>query len=626
MATSGAMNTSNQYIKYTITITQNSQSIENNTSNVTVSVRFYRTNTGYSSFGSGTVYCKIDGTTYSAAVTSSQKITNSGIVLFSKTLIINHSNDGSKTLACSAWINHDVVTSSEQSYSQALTTIARASQPSCRTSPNHTQNVGSFGDTINIYMNRAGSDFDHAVYYSFGSVSWQLIAANVENVITWTIPVSLMNQLPNATQGSGTIYVETYYKGKYVGTKYCGFTATVPASVKPTVSLHGKLDDITGIEDIYGSPVKGLSKIKITPSAAGAYSSKIVSYRIAANGVNYNTAEATTGFLATAGDSVVSVTVTDSRGRTASDSYTMEVQNYAPPAISKFAVERCDKDGSANKRGSFVKATFSAVVFSMNGKNTASYSVKYKKTTDTAWTELETDANGKKPSSLANNFAPTDQSFVFAAVPGKSYDIMISAVDRHNANNPANKSAKAPTAFSVFSWRGFKNSSGNKEDGAGIGKVPEKPNCLQVGWDAEFEKEVYYKGKTLLDFFYPVNSIYISYSHDNPADLFGGTWERIRENFLWATSEQGKIGQTGGESTHTLMVSEMPKHKHSNEKNDSFIVDQTTSVSTSTFGIPFSYFSTGYYAQNEKMTETGGGQAHNNMPPYIQVSIWRRTA
>lgn len=126
MGKSGALSTSNQYVKYTIEIIQNSQNIPTNTSNVTVKVRFYRTNTGYETYGNGTVYCKINGVTYNASVSSSQKITNSGIVLFSKTLSVAHGADGKKTLTCSAWINIDApLTSSEQSYSQALTTIPR---------------------------------------------------------------------------------------------------------------------------------------------------------------------------------------------------------------------------------------------------------------------------------------------------------------------------------------------------------------------------------------------------------------------------------------------------------------------------------------------------------------------
>ena len=102
MSTSGNMSTSNQYVKYTISINQNSQNVSNNYSNVTVTVRFFRTNSGYTTYGSGTCYCKINGTTYSSTVSSSQKITDSGINLFSKTLDIYHNNDGTKTLTCSA--------------------------------------------------------------------------------------------------------------------------------------------------------------------------------------------------------------------------------------------------------------------------------------------------------------------------------------------------------------------------------------------------------------------------------------------------------------------------------------------------------------------------------------------
>ena len=65
------MPTSNKYIKYRIEVTVNSQSIENNTSNITVKVWFFRTNQGYTTFGSGTCYCGINGTSYSQAITSS---------------------------------------------------------------------------------------------------------------------------------------------------------------------------------------------------------------------------------------------------------------------------------------------------------------------------------------------------------------------------------------------------------------------------------------------------------------------------------------------------------------------------------------------------------------------------
>lgn len=71
MPTSQNFDTSNKYIKYKIEVTVNSQSIENNTSNITVKVWFFRTNQGYTTFGSGTCYCTINGTSYSQAITSS---------------------------------------------------------------------------------------------------------------------------------------------------------------------------------------------------------------------------------------------------------------------------------------------------------------------------------------------------------------------------------------------------------------------------------------------------------------------------------------------------------------------------------------------------------------------------
>ena len=224
MATSSAMSTSNQYIKYTISITQNSQSIANNTSNVTVSVRFYRTNTGYTSYGNGTVYCKINGTQYSASVTPSQGITNSGIVLFTKTLDISHGSDGKKTLTCSAWISHAVVTSSEQSYSQALSTIYRASVPTV--SPKSVQ----MGKSVTIKTNSKSSSFHQSITVTFGSYShnWPKIYGDT----LWQVP-DLANQIPNALSGAAKITCVTYNGSTKIGTETCTVTVTVPDATKP---------------------------------------------------------------------------------------------------------------------------------------------------------------------------------------------------------------------------------------------------------------------------------------------------------------------------------------------------------------------------------------------------------
>lgn len=225
MATSGAMSTSNQYIKYTITITQNSQSIEDNTSNVTVSVRFYRTNTGYESYGSGNVYCKIDGIEYSQGVVWTQKITNSGIVLFSKTLNISHGSDGTKKLTCSAWISHEVVTSSEQSYSQTLSTIYRASKPTCSKS-------ATMKGTLTINTNRNSASFTHTLKYTFGGTT-ETIATGVGGSYPWTVP-DLAHLCNNRLSDTCTITCITYNGSTKIGEETCTTTVNVPAKTVPS--------------------------------------------------------------------------------------------------------------------------------------------------------------------------------------------------------------------------------------------------------------------------------------------------------------------------------------------------------------------------------------------------------
>lgn len=119
---------------------------------------------------------------------------------------------------------------------------------------------------------------------------------------------------------------------------------------------------------------------------------------------------------------------------------------------------------------------------------------------------------------------------------------------------------------------------------------------------------------------YPVGSIYLSVNSTNPSTLFGGTWKQIQNVFLLAAGSQYIAGSTGGEAEHTLTVKEMPSHNHS-----------------ATFSIADGISFDNYYAlvetrrilSNKYQTvtsDTGGNQPHNNMPPYLAVYMWQRTA
>lgn len=132
-------------------------------------------------------------------------------------------------------------------------------------------------------------------------------------------------------------------------------------------------------------------------------------------------------------------------------------------------------------------------------------------------------------------------------------------------------------------------------------------------------------GKPSLLSCWPVNSIYISYSHTSPASLFGGSWTRIEGRFLFGTGTTGTIGNMGGETQHTLVSTELPAHAH----YGIFYTGSNGSVTlnTGSYGYRLSWTSSAGKGVDELRTGfTGSNVAHNNMPPFINVAVWRRTA
>lgn len=124
---------------------------------------------------------------------------------------------------------------------------------------------------------------------------------------------------------------------------------------------------------------------------------------------------------------------------------------------------------------------------------------------------------------------------------------------------------------------------------------------------------------------HPVGSIYQSLDSTPPADLFGGTWEKLENRFLLAAYDGCTAGNIGGEATHTLTVNEMPRHNH----KDMYWGDGSSNqfgVNNSGTGIwRFSYEGAASEA-NFYTNYVGGSAAHNNMPPYLAVWTWKRTA
>lgn len=455
MATSGAMSTSNQYVKYTISVTQNSQNQANNTSNVTVSVRFYRTNTGYTTYGTGTVYCKINGTTYSASVTSSQKITNSGIILFTKTIDIKHDDNGAKSLVCSAWISHNVITSTEQSYTQALTTIARKS----------TMVVGNatLGVAHTLTVTKQSSNFTHTITVVCGSASTTVCTKSSATSVSFTPPVSWASQNTANTAVWVTYTITTYSGDTDVGSNSYVTTIAIPDSVKPSCTLT--VSDYAGYSDVYGGYIKGRSRLTVTVNPSLAYNSAITSYSTTVNGVTYADKTFTTSELKTSGTVHITSTVTDRRGRSGTVTASINVIDYNAPNISLLKVNRCTSTGVVNDEGDHIKITFSCNVTSLNNKNTSQYHLQYKKSSESEYSNVHMDG-------YDNTFAITETEYIFPADTGSSYDVKLLATD---AFETVTRTTVASTAAVIMHFK-------VNGRGMGIGKVAEYDDTLDIAW------------------------------------------------------------------------------------------------------------------------------------------------
>ena len=460
MATSGALSTNNDNIKYKITITQNSQNVAGNTSNVTVSVKVYRTNTGYTTYGTGTIYCKINGTTYSASITSDDKITSSGIVLFTKTLNIAHNSDGSKTLTTSAWINHSQFSASEQSFSMALTTIPRATTPTVNDSDIN------LGESVTVSMPRASGSFTHTLRYAFGNSSGT-IASGLGTSRAWTVPLSLASQIPNATSGKLVIYCDTYSGSTKIGTKSVTITVRVPASVVPTISSVAVSDTNSTQYDKMDGVVKGKSKLSVVITASGAYSSTISSYSTSVMGKTYAGASFTVSSVTASGTVTFSVTVKDSRGRSATTTKSINVVDYVNPVIDKLTVNRANSDGTLNDEGASLLINYGFTIAPVNNKNDKSYTLEIKAPEDSTYTTLASGSVYSLDTSLVvSEDISTDSSYIVRLTIKDYFKTLTHSVE-------------ASTAFVLMDF----HASGK---GVAFGKVSQEEDLAEFGLPVKF--------------------------------------------------------------------------------------------------------------------------------------------
>lgn len=385
---------------------------------------------------------------------------------------VTHNSDGTK-LATIYW--HWGVNSSwggmnnpSGSFSVTLTTIPRKSSMSVAN--------GTLGIPQTITVTRQATTFTHSIKAVCGSSTLYIKADGSTSTsevkhndcdISFTPPISWASQNTTGTSVSVKFTLTTYNGSTNVGNNSYTKTYTIPSSVSPTCSIA--VSDPTGYASTYGGYLKGLSKFKVVVTGTPNQGSPIASYKTTANGAVYTKSSFTTGVLASSGTLKINATVTDKRGRTGTDSENLTVLDYDKPSITALSVHRCDEDGSTNAQGEYVKVVFSSSVTALNNKNTATYKLEYKKTTESTYTTVDlTDYN--------NNYAVSDAAYIFPADSGSSYNVRIIVSDKFDTGA---KTTSASTGFTIMHWL----ASGL---GMAIGKVSELANVLDIGFQTRF--------------------------------------------------------------------------------------------------------------------------------------------
>lgn len=618
MASSGSITTNEKEGRsITLSWTLSSQSIEKNTSTIAWTLKGSGSSGGGSWVMSGAFKAVINGNTVYSSDTRIQLKKDQ--VIASGSTTIAHNADGTKSfsLSCQAGV-YTYAVSVTASGTHTLNTIPRASSVSAT-------NV-NMGSATKIAISRASSSFTHTLTYKFGSSTGTIVSKTTSTSVSWTPAISLANQIPKAVSGSCTITCDTYSGSTKVGSKTCTLTLTVPATVKPTITSLGVTRVDGTVPTDWGIYVQSKSKATLTINgAAGSYGSTISSYSISGGGFSSTESSFTTGFLTTSGMITFTAKVTDSRGRV-SDAKTVSISvvAYAAPSFTDYLSQRAISNGTANDDGTYIRSIISYLYSTCENKNTVTRATYYKKSSASTWTN-------------ANKSFSSGAAFVFgggAISTESSYDVKYTITDAFTTVTIYNTVSTAAVLMD------FK--AGGK--GIAIGKVAEKDNTVEIAnnWELEIH------GKKLIDYIYPIGSIYISVNTTSPANLFGGSWTQLKDRFLLGAGSTYTAGSTGGAATHKLTVAEIPKHAHdtpffnnmtnNGEGKSDFIgvygKGVTASAAIKEMGAS-STIEMWWVNQTNKAegnewsyltSSKGGSSAHNNMPPYLVVYMWKRTA
>lgn len=427
MASNGSFNTNSydgRHVQFSWNVA--SQSVANNNTTINWSISAVGGSSSWYRSNPTSVYINGNCVYYNGTRVQQYKGT-----IASGSYTIGHNSEGNASFSASvSSAIYSASTNCNGSGSWSLPQIARASQPSCITWPNTTENIGDIGSTITIHMNRHSDKFTHTVRYSFYDLNGT-IATNVASNCTWTIPESFYSKMPNLNSSWGTIYADTYNGSTKIGTKSVKFTCNV-ANANPTIDKidyydsNQKTSDITEDNQIIIRNNSNL-EFKLTNLIALKYAT-LSKVEILLNGITKSATLSGSsvpsqvinfGIVNSSSDLTASISIIDSRGNKTSYSKDITIVDWVQPS----AIINCQRE---NNFYSTTHLTVDGSISSINDKNVIKIQYQYKKTTDTNYSTLNAIQDNTQTSfDIDNKFAWDIRVIVSDLIGSTTYNLFV---------------------------------------------------------------------------------------------------------------------------------------------------------------------------------------------------------
>lgn len=627
-------------------VSEKSYSIENNTSQVEWWVGI-RSNTAYHNhYGlSETYVVNINGTVVHNAVHTPTVNSGATVWVASGTATVGHNADGSKTVAVSASFNNAdrgtyLPTTGSCSGSLKLTTIPRATTPSID------KPSLDCGSAIKISGTSASSNFSHKVYVTWNGTKTQIgtIASGTTSPsFSYTIPTDWEKNIPDSTSGIATFTLETISGSTSVGSKTVNATIKVRSGVVPSIGTVS-ISDTNSICAGIGQYVQSQSKLKFSIATSGNQGSTITSVSTKFNGQTYSGSTFTTQAIQNSGTLSYTITVIDSRGRTATKSGSVSVVAYNPPSLTNVSAKRANSGYAVDESsGTYALLHFKVGFTSLSNKNVTSFYIQYRASGATSWTKINSWANNytlNQDYKAGNLLTSTTTTYEIAfGVKDKfmsDYSWQIVTVTPTYTLINFGKDGKSLTFF------GQDGNNANRLTVNGdlaINSVKENTSSTKIlvnGGNTVMYRDWDKLINSIKSAMYPVGSVYITYNNVNPGTFLGGTWERFGQGRTLVGEGTGNDGSTS--MSFTTAGDTGGKYKSTHYHVTSFGWDMNAFYAGKPDGAKNGDYNRTSVIPNGYIINAGSSQTSqsrlnwtddrtiSNVQPYIVVFFWRRTA